>query len=111
MRALKWVLINSAFSGLLWFAVARGVEGAQNIVLALVWLLLLMTPLMWTADMQKTLAERGRPIPAWVDHTFDLAIVAVLLWHGWMATGIAYLLHAWIGHGAWAHALRKPANV
>ncbi len=111
MRALKWVLMNGVFAALLWAAVAHGVEGAQNIVVVAVWLLLLMTPLMWTADMQKTLAERGRAVPAWLDGLFDVALVAVLLWHGWMFTGVAYLLHAWLSHGAWNVALRKPANV
>ena len=111
MRAFKWLLMNGTCAALLWFAVAGGVEGAQNILLVLVWLLLLITPLMWTADLQKTLAERGRAVPAWLDGIFDLALVAVLLWHGWMLTGVAYLLHAWLSHGAWAQALRKPANV
>ncbi|OLP04468.1 hypothetical protein [Rhodoferax antarcticus] len=100
--------MNGTFAALVWAATVQGVQGAGNIVVISVWMLLLTTPLMFIADLQAILASKGRSVPAWVDVAFDLAMVSALLWHGWMVTGVAYLIHFLIAQAAWAHALKKP---
>lgn len=102
MRRVKWFLFNAVFFALLWAAVVEQIAGAKNIVLVVIWFFVLLTPLFFNKEIKKKLSEKGRSVPAWLDGSSDVAVVGLLLWNGWMVTGVAYLLHLFFIQAVWA---------
>lgn len=101
-RVISYILFNGFLAAMLYMALIKNIECAKNVAIVLIWLNALMSSVSLTDEFQKVMAKIGRQIPAWIDNTFDWTIIIVLLWHGWIASGIAHLFHNIIVQVAWS---------
>jgi hypothetical protein len=106
-RHLKWFLINGLFAVLLYFGFIENIDGAKRLAIFMVWLLLVFTFFIFKDEIQKKLQTRGRPVPAWMDVTYDIGVICFLIWFGAWWTGIAYTLHAILCAVGWEMAMKK----
>jgi len=96
-RILKWILLNGALLTCVVLAF-RGIKGAQNIVLFYSWIVLPLQILWQTISSPKLdkLREKarkdGRSVPAWMSVGADLASIGFMLWMGWFATPVIWLV-------------------
>lgn len=93
MRLIRYIVTNLAFAACLWLGIIEGIAGAANVALFLAWLAIVTSLFACTKDVVEVMAKRGRTVPMWVDQCFDLAVVVFLVWHGWWATAIGYVIH------------------
>lgn len=91
-RQIQWLAINAFVAFLIWSA-SSGSDAALNLVSFLGGLSLLLTILVSSSDAIKDdLRKKGRSVPAWLNHGVGFLFVGAMVWHGWYATGIAFLL-------------------
>lgn len=100
MRLARYFFFNWLFSVALWLAIVDRMEGAQNVIAFWTWLGFVASLAAFNGDFAKSMAEKGRVVPLWLDGSFDIVVVAVMAWNGWWWTAIAYTLCAlFINHG------------
>lgn len=107
-RAITWWIVNAACAGLLYVGYFLGVEGAKNLFLFLVWLNLLTCLCMLNGDVQKSIREKGRSVPAWISVGYDVAMVAVMVWIGLWFTASAFTLAAFLHNGVFMRDQKRP---
>lgn len=93
MRLIRYIITNAAFAVCLWFGIIEGISGAANVALFIAWIAIVTSLFACSKDVIEKLAQRGRTVPMWIDQSFDLMVVAFLVWHGWWATAIGYVIH------------------
>jgi hypothetical protein len=100
-RYLRWLLFNAAFAYILYAAVVLGSEGFGRILIfattAILVLSVAMAHITSSGEKEDTI-ERIRAkgfIPLWIDGTVDVVFIGVLMYYGWVMTGICYALHVW----------------
>jgi Na+/H+ antiporter NhaA len=93
MRKIRYVACNGAFATLLYLGITEGVTGAANIAMVWAWFVSIMTLFCMNDDAVEKMRQRGWAMPAWFDVAFAVSIVAFMVWHGWVATGLAYGVH------------------
>ena len=93
-RTMKWVLSNTVFAVLLWYALMEGSAGAGNVIVVWASLMFIGGIAALTDDGAKEIRARPRAVPAWWDQALDLLFIGVLLWNGWWWSGIAMLFAA-----------------
>ena len=106
-RAAVWVATNAAFGYLLWLATAGKVDGAENVVVFWVWFLTIVSFAYLSDGVTSKMAELGRAVPAVIGAAFDIAVICVMVWHGWWLTSMAYTLHFVLLQTAWGLAKKK----
>jgi len=85
---LTWLLIYLAF--------IEQSEGAYNVIHALAWIGVMITPFLFSSAAQSDL--KNHPVD-WIynaDRIDDILIVFVFIWFGSIATGIAWLIATFI---------------
>ena len=93
VKILRWVTLNGGLAVLAWYAV-NGSEGAGRLLMFSMWpLALLVFIVSINKDVAKKAKERGRAVPGWLSHGFGYALIAFLVWHGWIGTAIAVLIN------------------
>lgn len=93
IKFMWYLILNGIISGLLWFGLVEGIQGAQSVGLFAIWVISVMSLFFGTDDVAKAVAAKGFSAPYWFDVTFDLFIVGLLTWHGCYWSGTAYLVH------------------
>lgn len=101
MRLFNWIAVNGVMLGCLYLGLYEGISGAENIGMFLVWLAIIVSPFLHLEDCIKTLKERGRTVPQAVNIGFDIAVVGMLVWNGFIITGALYFVHLVITEGVW----------
>ena len=97
MKKLKhfvsWLVQQAVLGALIWYGVVKGVEGAANCALVLLWMVNVSS---WAAALNdeyiQTLVKRGRPVPEELNVAWDALVIGTLVWNGWTWTGVFYLL-------------------
>ena len=91
-KAMWWLAINGGFAASMWFGFVEGVEGAQYLAKFWVWAVAApMSMMAFTDAMQKKLAaEPPQPILSRVQNLIAWAALGVFIWHGHIATAIAW---------------------
>ena len=92
VRHLISAFINGLICWCAWGAVTGSV-GAGRVMVLTSWILAILYLLLAcnTAGI-KQLKERGRSIPAWLCHGYDVALILYLVWYGWWFTSIAWII-------------------
>lgn len=90
---LYWVIANTVFALCVYYGFFEEVAGAKNIALFIAWGLSVLS-LMYASDtVVASLKKRGKAIPAPIDVAYDLVIIGVFIWFGYIITAIAYTIH------------------
>ena len=82
--SLTWILLYLAF--------IEEIAGASNVVHALAWIGIVISPLMLAGSSIKELKKHPKDFIFTIDKMDDLVIVGVFIWFGSVATGIAWLI-------------------
>lgn len=99
-KALLWWFVNAGLAVMLYVGYFRGIEGAQNVVLFVVWLnFALCLALVPAKEVQQSIREKGRTVPAWVSVPYDVVMVAGMVWVGLWGTAVAFTLSSFIHNG------------
>jgi hypothetical protein len=93
-RFLAWLLSNALLAAVLYFAIGQDVEGAKRVAVFAIWLEVIASLFLLSNDVLQSLNKKSRPaVPSWVSMGVNMGVVFVLIWHGWVITGIAYCVH------------------
>jgi hypothetical protein len=106
MRMIRWFLLNGAMLAALLLGFVGGVDGAKNVGLFIVWLCLPLSLVMQFKEVQIAMAKTGPPVPRWLEVLFDCAVIALLIWFGAWASGVAYTIHAALISAAYQESLK-----
>ena len=114
MKQIKWVLMNGLLACALWFGLVEGVRGALNVGLVMVWWVVVCSLVTVRDDFRAKAAQSDKfpSIPPALDGAFDTCIAVLILWHGYIITGVAWAISA-VLHGCLYDAvkeLRAKAN-
>lgn len=94
MKFLRWFLINFIFLAIIWIGIALDFEPVRNLVTFLFWLFLLFSFVFIagakTEPLRTTLAK-GPGVPRWLDVSYDILVVGILVWFGYFVLGSVYL--------------------
>ena len=109
--AVQWVVINGLVGGLVYavvFTPLKDNPGLVNLTKFLLWFwALLAWPIMLVALIVAIFAnpgdkvkhkQDGRPVPAWIDYSFDGAVTLMCAYAGWPWLAAVYLLHVFAQH-------------
>lgn len=90
-RVIKWAVINGCFGYALYLGFYEGVGGALNVAVFYGWIQCAvgMLALFFSGQMKKGLTKRPTVIEMF-DPWFDLAVVVVFVWHGYIVLGLLY---------------------
>lgn len=95
MKIIRWMLLNGAVLALLWCGLVLDMAGPRNVGLFAVWYVSVISLVTCSDDIIKKLAAKPEfpSVPGWIDGTFDLLLVGLLVWFGRWWSGSAYALH------------------
>lgn len=94
MREIRWFLIKTIFTAMLIAGFVYDIKGAQNVVIAYVWVLFILHAFL-LCDEDKAieiLRKKGRPIPKYITFYYSVTAIAFLIWHSAIVTGIVYFI-------------------
>lgn len=94
MRLLRWIIINTLFAIIAYFALYEEVAYAQNFLMFAIWFISIVTTI--TAFMDDIVAERrekGHPIPQWAEALYDMLFMSALATFGWFFYASLYAIH------------------
>lgn len=92
-RFIKWLAINGAMVWCAWTAVG-GSEGPGRVLAFVAWFHAAIYWLSALATHEATAkaVAKGRSVPAWLSHGYNISMAIFLVWHGWWWTAIAFVL-------------------
>lgn len=99
MRILKWALWNGIFATFLYFGLVRGVSGAENVAVFVVWSLGVISLFSLSDEAVKTMVKKGFSVPIYIDIIFDFSVLVCLLWFSYIWAGMAYFIHILMFYG------------
>ena len=92
-RVIKWVIFNGVFLATLIAGTLFDVEGADNIATFFIWLTVFISPFYQNERVLDALRQKGGfAVSENVEWTFNIIIIALLVWDGRIITGAFYLL-------------------
>jgi hypothetical protein len=92
-KVLRWLLFNGLFAVILWFGIIGEIDGARRLGLFLVWTTFILSLFLCSEEVMSSVVSQGSSVPAWMDNSFDFAVLSFLIWHGFIWSGIAYAIH------------------
>lgn len=98
-NVMAWVIPNTILWGCVYLGVFKGISGVDNIAVFMVWFMAVISLFLGTDKALKNYMEDKHPIPQWFDVSFDLTIVFMLLWSGYIWAGSAYVFHMFMLDG------------
>lgn len=94
LRITGWILGKAAIGSLLYLWLAKGVQGAHNIVGLLTWITFLVSPSLLTTRGQSELAKDEWIVPRRVSRCLDWIIMLILAWYGaWVLVTISAITY------------------
>lgn len=94
MRTLRWAAVNSAFLALVYSALVKEISGAQNLAGFVTWVAFISSFATLLPPVQEQMSREGRPVPRWLDDSFDAVVVVLMVWHGEIVLGAVYAAHS-----------------
>jgi hypothetical protein len=95
-RFAQWFISRAILAACLWFGLVDGVQGARNVGIVMVWVFIVTVLVIASSRLVEQAAknpEIAPAVPMWFNVSFDFTIAGFLVWHGFIATGVTYLLH------------------
>ena len=97
-RKIKALVMLAAFWAVMFFAFWEGEVWAQNIMYVFLWIMYLLIIVVAHIDeVADDLRSKGRPLPAWLSVTSDLAVFFILAASGWFWTSALCFIAAMHG--------------
>ena len=95
MKALRWLVINGGVALLVYFAAVLGSERAATWIFWLSVMMALITSMMINSKVIATIAAKPDwpNSPIWLDFSYDLVIITMLVTGGLMNTAAIYSIH------------------
>lgn len=91
----RWVIINVIFLILAYYAAVKGYEPAEHIVTFACWFFAIISLALFSDKAVKDIYSKESAtftyLRRWVDITYDIAVIGLLLYPGWYATTAAYV--------------------
>lgn len=93
MNKFTWLVLNSAFAYAIWMAFWQDSENAARVVMFIAWVTIISALLVaFTPEAVALTRQRGRSVPFVFDWLFDFAVMCILVWFGWVITGVFYAI-------------------
>ena len=97
MKLIRWFVVNGLFALFLYLGFFEDMIGFERLIIFCCWvsgifgLLILSMP----EAVAKAMVDKGykNPIPSWVVGLYDSIVLAVLIYHGAIITGLVYSLN------------------
>ena len=108
-QLLTYGIVNGLFVACLYCGLVLGMTGPLNIAVALGWLTVALTPIIFSKVGQKVLAES----PTWkrvVDAPLDVAVAIAFIWYGYAWLGSLYLLSQLLVFSCWRSSLSPDSE-
>ena len=102
MKVIRYVVGNGLFVYLIYLALWQEIQGAQNLLVFIVWFMGVTSLATLSEDVRRKIAEKGISVPRWVDVSFDLTVTCVLVWHGWIFSALVYLFNLMLVQNMWS---------
>lgn len=100
-KKLRWVFSNGAFLGAMISGLYYGVDWALYVSISIVWFVGFVCIGLYHEDViREYKKQRQGGFPRWIDVIFDIAVVCLLMYHGWMISGVVYLFTIFATHYA-----------
>lgn len=114
MNLLKYIVVNTIFAASLIAAIFYHIKWAENIAVFYIGFVTIFT-LLISVKIELFInqqAIKGLQVPRWLDLTFDIICLAVMVGAGWIWCGIGYTLHILILSHVYnkAHDMHKAAK-
>ena len=90
---LLWIVCNGLFVTALIYGYVYEIHGAKNIALFMAWFTIVLSPFVLIEDVYKTLPNI---VPRWLNISYDVCVIAFMIWHGAIATAIFYIVHTFM---------------
>lgn len=115
---LKWFSSNAVFMGSLIAGVFYHIQGYSNIAMFMAWLTLIVSIFVHTERMLDVLVERGGfAVNGAIEGWFNVVVIMIMIWAGWIVTAIAYSLSSILVQAAYKeieerirHAEKQPSE-
>jgi hypothetical protein len=92
-RIIKWILWNASFGYIAYLGVIKDIEGAGRVLSFAIWFFALTYLIgAFIKEVQAKAREKGLSVPMWLSVWYDVALIALLIWHGWIFTAIGVLV-------------------
>jgi hypothetical protein len=107
-RIFQWVGFNAFIAVVVYFGIIKHMEGVDRIAYFVAWTVSVASFFKTGEKTQAEMRERGRPVPAWINVSFDIGIAFVFIWSAAWITGSLYFFHMVLQQGCWLNALKDP---
>jgi len=94
-RLVRPLLSATSIAALMWCAwlAVNGSEGAGRILQFAAWFMAItIVGAVWPKEFEDQ-RSKGMPLPRWIHFGTGIALILFLVWHGWIWTAIALVLH------------------
>ncbi len=95
MRLLKYIIGNGVLAAMLWLGTVEDIPGARNIAIFMAWFMFIVSLGMLSDRTVIKVAPKliNMPVLVWFDVVLDCVLLALMLWHGWWVTSVAFTMH------------------
>lgn len=105
-RVTKWVVFNSIFFTMLYFALWEKIPGAINVVEFFIWFLFVVSLLTMVPGVPKEMMKDPEKLPSkpWrvFDGVIDICVTLAFIWFGWWVIGSIYAIHVLLLQSLWS---------
>lgn len=96
VRLVIWAIANGLKWLLTYYAIVEGVNGAENVVKFWIWMGFVLAIFALAKPVAEAMRKDGASVPLWLNTILDLAYAGFIIWHGWLWTGIAFVVSFFI---------------
>jgi hypothetical protein len=100
MLIAKWIIAQVFLGSCLVSGLCLGNDGALNVALFLIWVTFVIAVCTSFDEIKaaaiekiRELRESGGYVPYWLDVSVDVIFLVMLVYHGWILSGVAWLFH------------------
>lgn len=92
-RIIKWILWNAGAGYIAYLGVIKDIEGAARVLSFAVWFFAITCLISaFVEEVKMKAREKGLSVPMWLSVWYDVALMVLLIWHGWIFTAIGILI-------------------
>ena len=92
-RIITWILWNAAMGYIAYLGIIKDIEGAGRVLSFAIWFFAIIYLTGAFVEEVKTKAkEKGLSVPMWLSVWYDVALMVLLIWHGWTLTAVGVLI-------------------
>jgi hypothetical protein len=90
---LQWLAFATVFNLSLYFGLVEGIQGAANIAQFYIWFFSVLSLFALSDKCVRDVQQKANPlISLWLVNPQNLAVLALLLWYGWIWSACAWMV-------------------